>query len=339
MAKKADSFSDYKNIINNLKKGEYKPIYFLFGNEQYYIDKLSDYAEEHILSDAEKGFNQTIVYGKDVTGNQLVGICKRYPMMGNYQLVIVKEAQNLKELDYLSNYLDAPLASTILVLCWKNDKVDKRTKFYKSLAKQVVFESTALYDNQIPTWINQYCAEKKLKMSPKAAELMAEHIGNDLTIISNEIEKISINKKEGEIIDENDVEKHTGISKEFNVFELQKFLARKDFHRSHKILQYFASEGGKYAMPPVMASLYTFYSKIYAMHFEANKTPNAIQTAFGLNYYSTDDYMAALKNYPVSKVQSILKTLLDYDLKSKGVNDTGTHDGELYKEMLYKIIF
>jgi DNA polymerase-3 subunit delta len=338
MAIKADSLSDYKSIIDNLKKGVYSPIYFLSGGESYYIDKISHYIEDHILTEGEKGFNQTVVYGKDINGSQLVGICKRYPMMGNHQVVIVKEAQNLKELDYFSNYIDAPLPSTILVLCWKSDKYDKRLKFFKSLQKYIFFESKVLYDNQLPAWIQNYATEKKLKISPKAIDLMAEHIGNDLTIIANELEKISINKKEGEIITEQDIESHTGISKEYNVFELQKNLARKDFFKSYKILMHFASEGGKNAMPPIISSLYSFFSKIYIVHFEENKSANAIKERLGLNFYQAEDISTAMKHYSAAKVQLVMKVLLDYDLKGKGVDDTGTGDAELYKEMLYKII-
>ena len=338
MAKKADSFSEHKNIIDNLKKGDYKPVYFLCGSESYYIDKISDFAEDHILSEGEKGFNQTIVYGKDVTGSQLVGICKRYPMMGNHQVVIVKEAQHVKELDYLGHYIDSPLSSTILIMCWKSEKYDKRLKFFKSLQKYIFFESMPIYENMMPQWIEKYAAGKGMKITPKASQLMAEHIGTDLTIVANEIEKISINKKEGETINETDVETHTGISKEYNIFELQKYLARRDFHRSYNILQHFAAEGGRNSIVPVIASLYGFFAKIYIMHFETNKSANAIKEVLGLNYYAAEDLVAGIRNYPGSKVIQVMKILLEYDLKSKGINDMGTSDGELYKEMLFKIL-
>lgn len=339
MAKKADSFSDYKNIIEQLKKRDYKSIYFLCGGESYYIDQISDYAEESILTESEKGFNQTIIYGKDVTGSQLVGICKRYPMMGNYQLVIVKEAQLMKELDYLSNYIASPLSSTILIMCWKSEKYDKRTKFFKSLLKHEFYESVPIYDNLVPDWIEKYAASKNLKITPKASLLMAEHIGNNLTIVANELEKISINKKAGELINENDVELHTGISKEYNAFELQKFLIKKDFARCHKIFQHFASEGGRNSLPPVIASLYGFFSRIYTAHFEKDKSANALKTNLGLNYYQAEDVAAAVKKYSYAKVVNIMSVLLEYDLRGKGVNDTGTPDGELYKELLHKIIY
>lgn len=325
--------------MDDLNKGRYHPVYFLGGGEGYYIDSISEFAEAHILNEAEKGFNQTIVYGKDITGSQLLNICKRYPMMGQYQLVIVKEAQHLKELDLLAHYLESPLSSTLLFLCWKSEKYDKRQKFFKALQKYIFFESIPLYENQIPDWINRYCADQGIKIAPKAAALMADHIGSELTIIANELTKISINKKPGETITEQDVELHTGVSKEYNSFELQKQLARKNFGQSYKIVKYLTADGGGGSMPMITSVLYGFYSKLYLALQEPVRSSNHLMGSLGVNYFAAEDLVTGCRNYNQDQVFRAMQVLMEYDLKSKGVEGSGQTGAEdLLKEMLYKLI-
>lgn len=325
--------------MDDLKKGRYQPVYFLGGGESYYIDRISEFAESHILSDAEKGFNQTIVYGKDITGSQLLNVCKRYPMMGNYQVVMVKEAQHLKELDLFTHYLEAPLNTTILFLCWKSEKYDKRNKFFKALQKYIFFESVPLYDNQLPDWINGYCAEQGIKIAPRAAELLADHIGSELNIIANELTKISINKKPGETITEADVELQTGVSKEYNSFELQKHIARRDFSKCYKIIKYMTADGGGGSMPMITSVLYGFYSKLYLAMQEPVKSSNTLMSRLGVNYFAAEDFVSGCRNYNQDQVFRAMQILMEYDLKSKGVEDGGQTSAEdLLKEMLYKLL-
>ena len=354
---------EVNQILTDLKRKIYKPIYFLSGEEAYYIDLISDYIEKNALDESEQEFNQTILYGKDVDMNAIISAAKRFPMMSEYQVVIVKEAQNLKELGKTSEedddakkpetktkksssvanplvgYLQQPQPSTILVFCYKYKTIDKRSVIYKSLQKNHVFlETKKMYDNQIPEWITTFVTEKKFKIGPKASFLLAEYLGNDLSKISNEVEKLFINLKEGEEITGDAVQDNIGISKEFNVFELQDALAKKDILKANRIINYFSANEKEHPAVMTLSLLYSYFSKVLIYHFAPDKSKFAVAQILGVNPFFVDGYVRASQNYGTAKLKSIFAELKDYDLKTKGVNNNGVNNGELIKELIFKIL-
>ena len=338
-ARKNDiSFDD---IIGNLKNKIYHPIYLLFGEEPYFIDSISDYIEQNVLNDLEKEFNQTIVYGKDLNIPTLISYAKRFPMMANYQVIIVKEAQDLDKVDELTSYFEQPLESTILVLCWKYEKIDRRKSIFKTAEKRgVVFESPKLYDDKIPAWIADYLKKRNYSISLKAAVLLTEFLGSDLSKIVNEVSKLIINVPAGQEITEDYVEKNIGISKDFNVFELQKALGRKDVLKSNQIILHFAANPRENPLVKIIPMLFNYFSKILLYHYLPDKSRNSVASALGVNPFFVQDFVSAAGKYPPSKLISIISILREYDLKSKGVDSTNTSvpDGELMKEMVFKIL-
>jgi len=352
-------------ILTDLKRRIFKPVYFLSGEEAYYIDLISDYIEKNALDESEQEFNQTILYGKDVDLATIIGAAKRFPMMSEYQVVIVKEAQNLKELgkssgsgddeeddapaksrqsttgagNALAAYLQQPQTSTILVFCYKYKTLDKRSTVYKSLQKNHVFiETKKLYDNQLPDWITNFVQDKKFKIGVKASFLLAEFLGNDLSKISNEVEKLLINLKEGDEITAELVMDNIGISKEFNVFELQDALAKKDILKANRIINYFSANEKEHPAVMTLSSLYGYYSKILLYHFSPDKSKFAVAQALGVNPFFVDGYAKAAQNYGTAKLKAIFGYLKEYDLKTKGVDNAGVSNGELMKEMIFKIL-
>ncbi|MFO0322837.1 MAG: DNA polymerase III subunit delta [Bacteroidota bacterium] len=358
---------EVNQILTDLKRKIFKPIYFLSGEEAYYIDLISDYIEKNVLDESEKEFNQTILYGKDVDLNTIISAAKRFPMMSEYQVVIVKEAQNLKELgknsvgseddseketesnqlkkgasntsNAFTNYLQQPQASTILVFCYKYKKLDKRSTIYKSLQKSHVFlETKKLYDNQLPEWITTTVQDQKFKIGPKASFLLAECLGNDLSKITNEIEKLIINLKEGEEITTDLIENNIGISKEFNVFELQDALSKKDILKANRIINYFSANEKEHPSVLTFTALYGYFSKILIYHFAPDKSKFAIAQTLGINPFFVDGIAKASYNYSTGKLKDIFKNLKEYDLKTKGVNNGVTDKGELMRELIFKIL-
>ncbi len=340
----------YEEIFRNLKNKIYSPVYLLHGDEPYYIDRISDYLETSVLGDMEKEFNQTIVYGRDCEPLSLISMAKRYPMMSNYQVLIVKEAQDMHyfkkkkddekiDSDPLLNYFQNPLSSTLFVLCFKYKSFDKRTKLYKAIEKHAtVFESKKLYDNKIPEWINHYIQEKGYKIQAKASQLMTDSLGTDLSRIANECDKLFINLKPGQEIDTTHIEQNIGISKEFNSFELNAALALKNASKANRIINYFIANPKTNPMPLTIGTLYSFFSKVLLIHSLPDKSQNAVASALGMSPYVMTDYMNGAKNYSSRKVASVIHLLHEYDLKSKGVGNTSTEDGGLLKELVYKII-
>lgn len=330
-----------QEIIKDIKARKLKPIYLLHGEESYYIDLLSDYLEQHVLSDAEKGFNQTILYGKDTEVMTVLNAAKRYPMMSDYQLVMVKEAQELK-IDKASEqfqaYCEKPLNSTILVLCHKYGKFDKRKKVYKVLEKTgVVFESASIYDNKVPAWIDDFVKDKGYHINPKASALLGEYLGNDLSKVANELEKLMLNVSKTQEIGTKEVQDNIGISKEYNVFELQNALARKDVFKANQIVNYFEANPKANPMVLVMGNLASYFTKILKYHYVVDKSQLARE--LGVNPYFVKDYDMAARNFNLGKTFEVISLLRAYDLKSKGVDSTGnTEDGELMRELIYKII-
>lgn len=327
------------SIIAEWKKGVFKPVYWLEGEEEYYIDKAINYAEHHILNESEASFNLTIFYGRDVAWPEVMNACCRYPMFAERQVVILKEAQQMRDIEKLESYVENPLSSTVFVVSYKEKKVDGRTRFAKLLKEKGVFISTKkIYENQLPEWTQQLIQSKGLSISPKGLALFVDHIGNDLTRLENEITKISVNLGKRKTITEEDIEEFVGVSKDFNVFELQSALARKDLAKAIRIIQYFEANPKAAPIQLVLPSLYSFFSKVFMVFGAASPDEKGIATAIGVNPFFVKDYMQAARTYDFQGVERILLLLHQYNLKSIGVNSINTGDASLLKEMVYKMI-
>ena len=329
----------YDEIIKDIQRKIYYPVYFLSGEEPYYIDLISDYIEETLLQPEEKEFNLMVMYGRDTDVQAIIDSCKRFPMMSNYQLVIIKEAQDVKNIDELEKYIANPLASTILVICYKYHKVDKRKTFAKLLEKNaVLFESSKVYDNQVPAWIATYVKEHGYSIQQKAAIMMAEFLGADLSKIVNEVSKIIINYPKGSEITPEQVELNIGISKDFNVFELQKALGTKNVFKANQIIKYFAENEKENPIVKVIPILFSYFVKVFLYHNLKDRTPNNVASALSINRMFIDDYATAAHNFPRQKLREVFGYLREYDNRSKGIGSASTNSGELMKEMIYKIL-
>ena len=326
-------------IINDLKAGIIKPIYFLMGEEPYYIDKLTEYIENNILSEDEKGFNQTVIYGRDATIEDIVSNAKRYPMMAERQVVVVREAQELsRTIDKLESYAENPQPTTVLVVAYKYKTLDKRKKLVKLIAKNgVLFESKKLYENQVGTWIQRLLQGRGYSIEPKANAMLVEFLGNDLSRISNELDKLQIILPKGHTITPKDIEYNIGFSKDFNVFELQNAIGSKDQLKAFKIAQYLADNPKDNPLVVTVSLVFGFFVKILKYHGLKDKDPRAAAPVLGVNPFFMKDYEIALRNYPMKKVSSIVASLREIDVKSKGVGANSLSNHDLLKEMLVKI--
>ncbi|MFC0517751.1 DNA polymerase III subunit delta [Mucilaginibacter angelicae] len=334
-------------ILKDLKNRKFKPLYLLHGEEPYFIDLVSNYVEHHVLPEHERGFNQTVVYGKDTDIMTVLNAAKRYPMMADYQVVLVKEAQdmkwgkdedNKKSIDPVLSYLENPLPSTILVFCYKYGKFDKRKKTYKAIEKKgLIFESATLYDNKVPAWVEGYVSEKGYKMNQQGSAMIAEYLGNDLSKIANELEKLMLNVSAGQEITLKHIQDNIGISKEYNVFELQTALTKKDAYKVNQIINYFEANPKSNPIVLVLGNLNNFFSKVLVYHYVKDKTPQNLAREMGVNPYFLKDYEQAARNYPLGKIFQVISYLREYDLKSKGVESNAPH-GELMKELMFKIL-
>lgn len=334
----------FETVLKDLKEGKYAPLYFLQGDEPFYIDQISDYIEENALTPAEKGFNQTVLYGKDVTMGQIVDASRRFPMMAQRQVVIVKEAQSISDFGKkeaqarLVSYVQNIVPTTILVFAFKNKKLDGRTQLFKELDKKgILVDTKKLYDNQLSDWVIQYCKQKEIGINPKAAFLMAEHIGNDLSRIANEIDKILLNYEGKVEIDEQKVSQHVGISKEYNVFELQKALAQRNVLKSHQILDYFRSNPKSGPGIMVVGNLFTFFSRLLVVHQYKTLASRDLAAKIGVNPFFINEFMAAARNYPLVKTMQVISFLNEADLRLKGVNNNAS-ESQVLKEMVIKIL-
>lgn len=326
-------------ILKDLKAGKYNPVYFLCGEETYYIDQISDYIEKNVLTDDEKEFNQTILYGLDVSAEDVKSVAGRYPMMSRYQVVILKEAQLMRKIDALGEYIAKPQESTILVICYKGKTLDKRTNFATSVKNHTVYlESTRLKEDKIPEWFTRYVEAKGYKIKTRAAIMVAEAVGNDLEKLTNEAEKLFIRFAPGYEITEKDVELLVGISREYNVFELQKALGMRDVFKANQIAFYMANNPKNYALPATLALLYGYFSKILLMHYLKSKGERELAKAMGVPPFFLRDYETAGRQYSPAKLIKIMRHLRDYDLKSKGVNNESADEGSLLKELVFKIV-
>lgn len=339
-----------QELVKDLKSRKFKPVYLLHGEEPYYIDKISDHIEKNVLTDAERGFNQTVLYGKDTDIISILNAAKRFPMMSEYQVVLIKEAQDLKwgkegdddkkGADPMLAYLENPLQSTILVFCYKHGKFDKRKKVYKSIDKKgVVFESATIYENKVPAWIEDFVRDKAYRINARAAALMAEYLGTDLSKIANELEKLMLNIPQGGEITAETVQDNIGISKEYNVFELQTALARRDPFKVNQIINYFAANPKSNPLPMVLGALNTYFTKVLKYHYASDRSPQGLARELGVSPYFVKDYELAGKNYDKMKTFQVISYLRECDVRSKGVDSTGnTEGGELLKELMFKII-
>jgi len=328
-----------EKILKDWNKKQFKPIYWLEGDEEYYIDQLIHHAEHNILSPEEASFNLTIFYGKDANWADVVNACMRYPMFSERQIVLLKEAQQMRDLDKLEGYIGKPLSSTIFVVSHKEKKVDGRGKLARLLKeKGEVLTTKKLYDNQLPEWTNELVQSKGFSISQKALFLLVDHIGNDLSRINNEIEKLLINLGKRTNITEDDIENYVGISKEYNPFELQGALAKKDFEKAMRIIEYFGNNPKAAPIQLVLPSIYNFFSKVFMLHGLASRDEKTAAAALGVSPYFVKDYLQAAGKYSYEAVEKVLLLLHEYNLKGVGVNDVGTSDASLLKEMTVKIM-
>ena len=336
----AKQTNDFQSILSDLKQKKYKPVYFLMGEEPYYIDILSDYILNNVLEESEKEFNQMVLYGNDVDIKTVINTAKRFPMMSPYQVVVVKEAQNINNLDDLSFYLQKPQLSTILVFCYKYKKVDGRKKYVSEIEKiGVLFESKKIYDSQVPAFIVNYLKEKGVGIDPKATQILADYLGTNLGNIVNELDKLVIGKPTGmDAITPELVEKNVGISKDFNNFELLNALVTKDVFKANQIVFYFEQNPKNNPLVLTLTVLFNFFSNLMVYYYLPDKSQGAVARDLGVNPYFVKDYQAAARNFNGWKTMEIISLLRTYDAKSKGVENVSASDGELLKELVYKVL-
>jgi len=330
-----------EQIINDINNKIFFPVYFFYGEESFFIDQLTNHIEQHALDESVKEFNQSVVYGRDVNIKDVIDLSHRFPMLGNYQLVIVKEAQDIKSIENLESYLDSYLDTTILVINYKYRKLDKRKAFYKKLNSTknlVLFESQRLYDNQIPAWIEKTTQQLGYGIHPVASRLLSDHLGNNLGKIYNEIEKLIINVEPGKPITEDDIERNIGISKDFNIFEFQNALGTKNALKAQRIVQYFEANPKEHPLQMITVMLHNYFMKVFLYHQLNNKDQKVIAAEIGVNPFFLKDYKSASSAYTPLKIKNIISEIRTLDLKSKGVGSTDGNDYGALKELVFKII-
>ncbi|UII79406.1 DNA polymerase III subunit delta [Flagellimonas sp. CMM7] len=328
-----------KEIVANINQGTPKPIYFLMGDEPYYIDKISKYISDNVLTEDEKGFNQMVLYGRETSVDDVISNAKRFPMMAQHQVVIVKEAQHLsRNIENFSSYVENPQPTTILVICYKYKKLDKRKKLYKTIQKNgELFESKKLYENQVSEWIRRTLSGRKRKISPKACMLLVEFLGTDLSKISNELDKLAIVVPETTEITPELIEQHIGFSKDFNNFELKKAIGERNVGKATRIINYFSQNPKDNPFVVTITLLNTFFTQLLQYHGLNDHSPGNVAKALGINPYFVNEFTVAAKNYPMKSVSGIISSLRQLDLKSKGVGANNIAQADLLKELLVKI--
>jgi DNA polymerase-3 subunit delta len=328
-----------EKIIGDWKKGRFLPVYWLEGDESFFIDRIMDHAEHHILTEQEAGFNLSVFYGKDAAWADVMNACRRYPMFAERQVVLLKEAQQMKDIDKLEPYIEHPLSSTVFVIGYKDKKIDKRTRFYKTLSRHgEIITTKKMGDRALPAWTEDYLKAKGFSISQKALMLMIEHIGNDLSRITNEIGKMELNLKGRSNITEDDIEQFIGVSKDYNVFELQTALGHKDLAKAIRIINYFESNPKAAAIQQVLPLLYSFFSKVYMVFGINARDEGAVAETLGVPPFFVKDYIAAARKYELPGVRNALLLLHHYNLKSLGIGDPGSSDASLMKEMAVKMM-
>ena len=326
-------------LITDIKEAKIAPIYFLMGEEAYYIDAISDFIESNVLAEDEKGFNQMVLYGKDVSIQDIVSNAKRYPMMAERQVIIVKEAQNLiKTIEQLVDYAKNPQPTTVLVFNYKYKTLDKRKALYKTLSKAaVVFESKKIYEDKIPSWIQNFLRSKQISITPKAALMLTEFLGNDLSKIANELHKLEIVVGAQKEITPEIIEQNIGISKDYNNFELQKALGNLDHKKAYQIVHYFAQNSKQHPFVLTISILYMYFTKLMTLHTVRDRNPGNVAKALGVHPYFVNEYIAVSRNFPMKRISGVLETLRIYDTKSKGVG-ANLSPKDLYNELIYNIL-
>jgi len=327
-------------IVSDIKDGKIKPIYFLMGEEPYYIDKITEYIEKNVLAEEEKGFNQMVFYGRDVSIDDIISNAKRFPMMAERMIVIVKEAQDLsRTIENLVSYVENPQPSTVLVICYKYKALDKRKKLFKAVQKSgLLFESKKLYENQVGDWIRRVLSGKDYQIEPKAALMLVEFLGTDLSKIINELEKLMIVLSKGSMITAIHIEENIGISKDFNNFELRKAVGEKQIVKANQIINYFGQNPKSNPLVMTISLLNSFFTQLLIYHGLPNKSKSNVAKALRINPYFVDDYQNASRNYPMRKVSQIISLLREADLKSKGVGATNLPAEDILKELLFKMM-
>lgn len=328
-------------ILKELRAKQYKPVYYLMGEEPYYIDIIADYITDNVLSETEKEFNQTVVYGSDVDIATVINAAKRYPMMAEHQVVIVKEAQTIRNMEELSFYLQKPLNSTILVICHKHGVLDRRKKLAAEIEKiGVLFESKKIKDAQLPAFITSYMKRKGIDVEPKSAAMLAEFVGTDLSRLVGELEKLIITLPQGQKrITPEQIEKNIGISKDFNNFELRSALIEKDVYKANQIVKYFEENPKTNPLQMTLSLLFNFFSNLMLAYYAPEKSEQGIATQLGLRTtWQSRDYMAAMRKYSGVKVMQIIGDIRFCDAKSKGVGNSSLSDGDILRELVFKIL-
>lgn len=327
------------SIITSWKKNIFKPIYWLEGDEEFFIDEVMDYAEKKILPEAEASFNLTVFYGKDANWADIINACRRYPMFAERQVVVLKEAQQMKDIDKLEPYIENPLGSTVLVVSYKGKTLDGRSKLSKLVKKNgEIFLSKKIYENQLPAWTNGYLQSKGFQITPRALTLLVDHVGNDLSRIANEVDKLSVNVSTEKSITEDDIEKYIGVSKEYNIFELQHALSVKDHAKAMRIIQYFEANPKAVPIQLVLPSLYGYFTKIMTIYQMPDKSERSLRPLFYNNPYLVQQALDTIKNYSYSQTENAILLLHDYNLKTIGINSYGASPASLMKELSYKIM-
>ena len=326
-------------IVADIKKGNTKPIYFLMGEEPYYIDQISDFIEDNVLDETEKGFNLQVMYGRDVAIDDIISAAKRYPMMSEKQVLIVKEAQDLsRSIEKLVSYAENVQPTTVLVINYKYKKLDKRKKLYKAIDKVgVLFDSKKLYDNQVADWIRRVLSVKNYKIEPKAAQMLVEFLGTDLSKIANELKKLMLILPKETIITDHHIEENIGISKDFNNFELLKAIGSVNVVKANRIINYFVENPKNNPTVMTISLLNNFFTKLLLFHGLQDKSKSSVSKSLGVGFYFVDDYFLAAKNYTMRKVAKVIGYLRDADVKSKGVGASQTQE-DILKELIFKIL-
>lgn len=334
-----------KKVLTDLKAGKFAPVYFLQGEESFYIDLISDYIEKNALTEAEKGFNQVIVYGKDTTMASLLTHARRFPMMAQRQVVIVKEAQEIQDLNketgnrLLLDYLQKQVPSTVLVFCHKHKTLDKRKEAGKKIDQLAVCITTKkLYDNQLPEFVLEYARQNKITIDERAVAALCEFVGNDLHRLANELDKLVISLAPGEPITAEKVMSQVGISKEYNIFELQKAIIQRDTLLANKIVNYFESNTKKNPVIPVVAFLFSFFSKLLVATQAADKSDKGLASELKISPYAVRDYSLALRHFPPLKIVDNISFLREADLRLKGVDTGSMDDGQIFRELIFKLM-
>lgn len=329
----------WEDIYKDLRNKIYHPVYLLMGEEPFYIDVISDYIEDNVLDDTGKEFNQSVLYGRETDVATIIATAKRFPMMSDHQVVIVKEAQNVKDIEKLESYVNNPLKSTILVICHKYKSLDKRKSFYKTVAaKGVVLDSKKIYENKMPEWIAAYVKRHGYRISPQAAQLLADHLGNDLGKVVNEVRKVYISLPKGGEFTPALIEQNIGISKDFNVFELQEALTSRNAFKAFQIAKYFADNPKSNPLVVTLAVLQGFFSRLLVYHSIKDKSPKNVAAELGIQPYRVGDVQKAAAAFPLTKLIAIFGHLRECDLRFKGVDNQSASDGDLLKELIYKIM-